>query len=159
MNLVLRNRHGFPTPFSFRRIPADGSIEHLIDTMFDGYFSPTQSKAATGATGGIAPRINITESESAYVVEAEIPGVSKENVKISIEGKRVTLEAEVKRDTERKEGETLVFAERTAEKFVRSFTLSSEVDDEKTVAKLENGILTLTLPKRAELQPKKILVQ
>jgi HSP20 family protein len=155
MNLVLRNRNGFPVPFAFRRTPVDSSFERLINSVVEGYFSQDQGKEAAS----VAPRINVTESESAYVVEAEIPGVTKENVTIAIEGKRVTLEAEVKRETERKEGETLLFSERTIEKFARSFTLSAEVDDERTVAKLENGILTLTLPKKEELKPRKILVE
>jgi HSP20 family protein len=98
------------------------------------------------------------------VVEAELPGVVKEDVKISVDGNQVTLEAEVKRKVEHKDGEsqqgeTVVFAERTVQKFARSFTLAVEVDDERTVAKLENGILTLTLPKKEALRPKQIQVQ
>ena len=156
MNLVLRNRHGFPLPFAFRRAPVDGSFDRLFDSVVEDYFTPAAGKAASA---GIAPRVNVTESEKAYVVEAELPGVVKENVKISVDGKHVTLEAEVKREVERKEGETVVFAERSVQKFARSFNLSAEVDDERTVAKLENGILTLTLPKKEALRPKQIQVQ
>lgn len=156
MNLVLRNRHGFPLPFAFRRAPVDGSFDRLFNSVVEDYFAPATGKAASA---GIAPRVNVTESDKAYVVEAELPGVVKENVKISVDGKHVTLEAEVKREVERKEGETVVFAERSAQKFARSFSLSAEVDDERTVAKLENGILTLTLPKKEALRPKQIQVQ
>jgi HSP20 family protein len=156
MNFVLRNHNGFPVPFAFRRTPVNGSFDRLFDSVVEDYFVAPKSKTASA---GIAPRINVTESEQAYVVEAEIPGVTKENVKISVDGKHVTLEAEVKRDVERKEGETVVFAERTVQKFARSFTLAVEVDDERTVAKLENGILTLTLAKKEALRPKQIQVQ
>jgi len=156
MNFVLRNHNGFPVPFAFRRTPVNGSFDRLFDSVVEDYFAAPKNKTASA---GIAPRINVTESEQAYVVEAEIPGVTKENVKISVDGKHVTLEAEVKRDVERKEGETVVFAERTVQKFSRSFTLAAEVDDERTVAKLENGILTLTLPKKEALRPKQIQVQ
>lgn len=159
MNLVLRNRHGFPLPFAFRRAPVDGSFDRLFNSVVEDYFAPAAGKAATAASAGIAPRVNVTESDKAYIVEAELPGVVKENVKISVDGKHVTLEAEVKREVERKEGETVVFAERSAQKFARSFSLSAEVDDERTVAKLENGILTLTLPKKEALRPKQIQVQ
>jgi len=150
MNLVLRNRHGFPIPFAFHRTPVNGSFDRLLDSVVEDYFAPHKSKAASTT---LAPRINVTESETSYVVEAEMPGVTKENVKISVDGNHVTLEAEVKRDTEKKEGETVVFAERSVQKFARSFTLASEVDDARSIAKLEHGVLTLTLPKKVEIQP------
>jgi len=156
MNLVLRNRNGFPMPFAIRRAPVSGSFDRLFDSVVEDYFAPAKNKTASAT---IAPRVNVTESEKAYVVEAELPGVVKENVKISVDGKQVTLEAEVKREVERKEGETVVFAERTVQKFARSFTLATEVDDEHTVAKLENGVLTLTLPKKEAMRPKHIQVQ
>lgn len=156
MNLVLRNRHGFPLPFAFRRTPVDGSFDRLFDSVVEDYFAPVKSKTASAS---VAPRVNVTESDKAYVVEAELPGVTKENVKISVEGKHVALEAEVTRDTERKEGETVVFAERSIQKFARSFAFAAEVDNDRSVAKLENGILILTLPKKEELRPKQIQVQ
>jgi len=156
MNLVLRNHNGFSVPFALRRAPLNGSFEHLVDSVVEDFFAPAKGKASAVRA---APRINLTESASAYVVEAELPGVTKENIKISVDGTVVTLEAEVKRDVTRKEGETVLFAERSVEKFARNFTLATEVDDANSVAKLENGVLTLTLPKKAELQPKQILVQ
>ncbi len=154
MSIVLRNR-GYDTPYSFRRVSANG-FDRLFDSFFDGYASPA---ASSTAVAHVAPRINVTESATAYVVEAELPGVAKENVNISVDGKLVTIEAEVKRESERKEGETVVFAERSTEKFSRSFKLAAEVDDSKSVAKLENGILTLTLQKKEALRPKQIAVQ
>ena len=154
MSIVLRNR-GYATPYSFHRVPVNG-FDSLFDSLFDGAFPST---AETSAPAHVSPRINITESATAYVVEAELPGVTKENVNIAVDGKLVTLEAEVKRESERKEGETVVFAERRTEKFSRSFKLAVEVDDSKSVAKLESGILTLTLPKKEALRPKQISVQ
>jgi HSP20 family protein len=161
MNLILHNRHGFPLPFALRRAAGNGSLDRLFDSMMEDCLSPVADKAAGTS---IAPRVDVTESDKAYTVEAELPGVLKENVKISVDGKKVVLEAEVKRkiehkDGERKEGETAVFAERTVRKFARSFSFAIEVDDERTIAKLENGILTLTLPKKEALRPKQIQVQ
>ncbi len=80
----------------------------------EDYFAPTRIEASLRLA---TPRIDVAESEKAYIVEAELPGVAKENIKISVDGNVVTLEAEVKRDTARKEGETVVLAERTVEKF------------------------------------------
>lgn len=155
MSIVLRNHRGYTTPVSFRRVPVNG-FDGLFDNLVENYFAPV---GVESSRGHVSPRINVTESATAYTVEAELPGVTKENVKISVEGKLVTLEAEVKRNVERKEGEAIVFAERTTEKFSRSFKLAAEVDDARSVAKLENGILTLTLPKKEELRPKQIQVQ
>jgi len=152
MSLVLRNR-SYATPYAFRRV---NGFDRLFDSFFDGHFPAQESGASSAA---VAPRINVTESAAAYVVEAELPGVAKENVNISVDGKLVTIEAEVKRNTERVEGETVVFAERSTEKFSRSFKLAVEVDDGKSAAKLENGVLTLTLPKKEALRPKQIAVQ
>jgi len=80
-------------------------------------------------------------------------------VKVSVEDNQVTLEAEVKRDIEQKDGENVVHTERTVRKFVRHFKLAKDVDEAQIVAKLENGILTLTLPKKTESRSKQITVQ
>jgi HSP20 family protein len=155
MSLILRNHRGYATPISFRRVPVNG-FDSLFDNLVENYFAPAGSDSSRVH---VSPRINVTESATAYTVEAELPGVTKENVKIAVEGKLVTLEAEVKRNVERKEGEAVVFAERTTEKFSRSFKLVAEVDDARSIAKLENGVLTLTLPKKEDLRPKHIQVQ
>ncbi|MBV8634667.1 MAG: Hsp20/alpha crystallin family protein [Burkholderiaceae bacterium] len=152
MSIVLRNR-SYANPYSFRRV---NGFDRLFDSFFDGY---VPSQAPGTATATVSPRLNISESAAAYTVEAELPGVAKENVNISVDGKLVKIEAEVKRNTETREGETVVFAERSTEKFSRSFKLAVEVDDSKSVAKLENGVLTLTLPKKEALRPKQISVQ
>lgn len=159
MNFVVRNHNGFPVPFAFRRTPARSTFDQLFDTAFDDLFQAQRNKSATDTVNTITPRIGVTENEHSYVVEAEIPGVAKENVKISIEGKQVSLEAEVKREVEEKDGENVVRVERTARKFARRFVLAKEVDDTQVVAKLENGILTLTLPKKVEARAKQIVVQ
>ena len=154
MNLALRNRDGFPVPFSLRPAAFDRPIERLIDSMFEDFLAPASAQDALVS----APRINMAETDNAYEVEAELPGAAKEDVKIAIDKQRVSIEAEVKRDSERKEGE-VIHAERVVRKFVRSFTLGTEVDDTRAVAKLENGVLKLTLPKKERAQPRQITIQ
>lgn len=156
MNFVVRNHNGFPVPFAFRRTPVNGSFDRLFDSVLEDYFTASKGKQEDAS---VSPRVNVTESEQAYVIEAEIPGVTKENVKISVEGKHVALEAEVKREVEQKDGENVTVTQQTVRKFARSFKLAKDVDDTQSVAKLENGILTLTLQKKVELRPKQILVQ
>lgn len=155
MNLILRNRNGFPLPVALRHTSNDASFNRLINSMLADYFAPegAQEPAAT------APRMNVIESGQTFEIEAELPGAAKENVSISVDGKRVSIEAEVKRTSERKEGEKVIHEERVIKKFARNFLLSEEVDDARATAKLENGILRLSLPKKAETQPKQITVQ
>ena len=90
----------------------------------------------------------MTESEQAYDIQADMPGVDKEDLKVAIDGSRVTIEGECRKANERREGENVVYSERSARKYLRSFTLPSEIDDAAAQAKLENGVLHLTLPKK-----------
>lgn len=156
MNLVLRSRNGFHMPIAFRRSVHERPFAQLVDSMLEDYFSPAAKQQEPAVS---TPRIDLAQSENGYEVEAELPGVKKEDVKILVVGKNVSIEAEVKRELERKEGEAMVREERVIKKFSRSFTLPTEVDNTRAVAKLENGVLTLTLPKKEELQAKQILVQ
>jgi HSP20 family protein len=159
MNFVVRNHNGFPVPFAFRRTPVNGSaasFDRLFDNVLEDFFAAPKTPASNDS---VTPRTHVSEDDQTYIVEAEIPGVTKENVKISVEGNVVTLEAEVKRQVEQKDGDNVTHTERTVRKFARRFTLAKDVDDTQSVAKLENGILTLTLPKKAELRPKQITVQ
>lgn len=155
MNLILRNRNGFPVPVAFRQNPLDKPFEQLIDSMYEDFFAPASAQEMLMSS----PRINVVETPKSYEVEAELPGVTKNDVRIAVDNRQVSIEAEVKRDSERKEGEAVIHAERIVKKFSRNFTLSAEVDEARAVAKLENGVLTLTLPKKEEKQPKQIAIQ
>lgn len=107
------------------------------------------------------PRIkmDVAESDDAYTVKAEIPGVSKEDIKVSIDGNQVSISAETKKETEEKSGETVVRSERYYGQQYRSFTLACEVDDAKSEARYENGVLELTLPKKSGPSGKQLLVK
>jgi HSP20 family protein len=156
MNVILRHRDGFALPLSFRTVGFDRAFDHLAGKLLEGFASPETTLRQPTLT---TPRVTVREAEAAYEVEAELPGVSKENVIITVDGTRVSIVAEVKRESERKEGEDAVGTERVVRKFVRSFVLAAEVDDVRAVAKIENGVLTLTLPKKEEPKPRQIPVQ
>ncbi len=94
-------------------------------------------------------RIDMTENDQAYTVYAEIPGVKKEDIKVSVEGNRVSISADVKSDLEKKDGDKTIWRERYEGHESRSFTLDSEVDESKAQAKYADGVLQLTLPKKA----------
>lgn len=107
------------------------------------------------------PRIkmDVAETDKTYVVKAEIPGVSKEDIKVSIEGNQVSISAETRKETEEKSGEIIVRSERYYGQQYRSFALACEVDEEKSEARYQNGVLELTLPKKSGPAGKQLRVQ
>ena len=119
------------------------SFDRLFDDSFDRFFAPaTQGKPLR------APALDVAESEQAYTVKLDLPGVAKEDVKIAIDGRRISVEAQARKEEAKKEGEQIVYRERSLASFARSFNVAAEVDQAESSAKLENGVLTLTLTKR-----------
>jgi HSP20 family protein len=92
-------------------------------------------------------------------VLAEIPGVKKEDIQVSVDGNQVAISAEVKRQKEEKQGEKTLRSERYYGKVYRSFALGQDVDQEKAQAKYENGVLELRLPKKAAASTRTLTVQ
>ena len=104
-------------------------------------------------------KVDITESDNAYKVRAEIPGVKKRDLKVQVEGNRITISCETKQEKEEKEGERVISRECHQGASYRSFTLGSEVDETKAEAKYENGMLDLTLPKKEGTAARRIEVK
>ena len=104
-------------------------------------------------------RVDVSENEQAYVVRAEIAGVKKDDINISIDGDQVAISAEVKNEKEAREGERVLRSERYYGKVHRAFTLGQPVDEDGATAKYQDGILELALPKRAAAQAKRITIQ
>jgi HSP20 family protein len=103
-------------------------------------------------------RLDLTENDTGYVVKAEIPGVKKEDISVSLEGGMVSIAAEVKREKEDKEGDKVLRSERYYGMVSRSFTLPADIDMAKAVAAYDGGVLTLTLPKAAGTTSTKLAV-
>ena len=93
-------------------------------------------------------KIDVKEDDAAYTVHAEIPGVAKDDIQVSVEGNVVSLRAEVQQKDEKKEGEKVLRSERYYGAVERSFQLPADVDAAQAKAKYDNGVLTLTLPKK-----------
>ena len=106
-----------------------------------------------------AIKLEVSEDDKAYHVKAELPGVKKEDIDVQIDGNQVSLSAEVKREAEKKEGETVVHSERYYGRQYRSFTLDKDIDRAKAEAKFENGVLDLTLPKNGDKPAQRVQVQ
>ena len=138
----------FLVPIAPRSTEFSRSFERLLDGTFDRLFS---SPIASETSSARSPALDVAESDRGYTAKLDLPGVAKEDVQVSIEGRRVTVQAASQREEERQDSDRLVYRERAVARYARSFTLPVEVDQAETAAKLENGVLTLTLPKR---QPK-----
>ena len=95
-----------------------------------------------------SPALDVSETETRYILQLDLPGVAKEAVKVRIEGRKVSIDAEQARPAEPREGERTLYRERALTRFSRSVALPKEVTQADSSAKLENGVLTLTLAKR-----------
>lgn len=106
----------------------------------------------------IAPLVAIHETDKEVVLEAEMVGLEKDDIKLELKGDELTISGTRKEDIVTK-GCTPILRERWPFEYSRTFVLGSEVDREKINAKYDNGLLTLTIPKSEEAQPKKIEIK
>ena len=133
-----------------------------MDDLLKGFFlrpmrvEPTEGVAAAQ---GMRIKMDVKEDDKSYLVHAEVPGVKKEDIQVSIDGNQVSISAEVKRDKDEKQGEKVLRTERYYGKVYRSFTLGQDVDQDKASARYENGVLELTLPKKAASAQKRLAIQ
>jgi len=95
-----------------------------------------------------SPALDVSETDTAYTLQLDLPGIAKEAVKVKIEGRRVSIDAEQVHAAAPVEGERVLYRERSATRFSRTLSLPQEVSKTDSNAKLENGVLTLTLVKR-----------
>jgi HSP20 family protein len=127
----------------------------IFDDLSKGFFlRPIRFKGELGTD----IKMDVSEDDKAYKVRAEIPGVKKEDIKVSIDGNQVSISAEVKQEKEKKEGEKVISSERYYGQVYRSFSLDNDVDEAKAEAKYTDGILNLTLPKKAGVAAKQLSV-
>ena len=135
-------------------------FNELVDDLFKGFLVRPVAYQGNGAAEAL-PRVkvDVAEKNGAYLVTAELAGVKKEDIHVSIDGPQVTLDAEVKREKEANKDERVLHTERVFGKVTRSFTLPQEVDEAKAEAKFRDGILELTLPKKQAAQRKQISIQ
>lgn len=103
-------------------------------------------------------RMEVKETDGTYLVNAEIPGVNKDDIHVTIDGKRVSISAEARQGKDTKEGERMICCERSYGMTSRSFCLADEVDQSEVKAKYSNGVLELTLPKKPGSSRKEISI-
>lgn len=120
-------------------------MDDLFPEMMRRWSRPLQMLGEVEMPSDI--RVDISENDKEYLVSAEIPGAKKEDIRVSIDGNYVSISAEIKKELEEEHGRTLT-KETCHGSVSRGFTLGSDVDEKTAAAKLEDGVLRLTLPKR-----------
>jgi HSP20 family protein len=139
--------------------PRIDPLGDLVDDLFKGFFVRPVAYEGRGDVATPRMKVDVAEKDGAYTVTAELPGVKKEDIQVTIDGAQVTLAAEVKREKEASQDERVLHTERVYGKATRSFTLPQEVDEAKAEAKFRDGVLELTLPKKAAAARKQISIQ
>jgi HSP20 family protein len=135
-------------------------FNELVDDFFKGFL--VRPVAYEGSGRDVLPRmkVDVAEKNGAYKVSAELAGVKKEDIDVSIDGAQVTITAEVKQEKEAQaQDERVLHVERVFGKVTRSFTLPQELDEAKVEAKYRDGVLELTLPKKQAAPRKQIAIQ
>lgn len=131
-------------------------LEPLLDDMFKGFFvRPFAFDSDLQA--GI--KLDVKEDARAYTVHAELPGVKKEDIHVQVDGNRVSLSAEVKRESEQKDGEKVLRAERYYGQVARTLQLAHEIDDGAAEASFSDGVLCLTLPKKDKATTRSLTIK
>jgi HSP20 family protein len=128
-----------------------------LPSFTPGYFIKPLQGDPLPAPGQI--RIDVKESDNVYTVHAELPGVSKDEINVSIDGNVVTLRAEIKQTSEVQESEKVLRTERFYGAVTRSFQLPQDIDQAQAKAKYDQGVLTLTLPKKQASGSQRLAVE
>ncbi len=134
------------------------SIRDEMNRMFDRFFNRGTLEDDGIAMHAIVPDVDIVEKDDAYILKAELPGVSKDDVKITLRENLLTIKGEKKKEKEEKNRNSYR-SERMYGTFERTFTLPSMVRDERIQANFKDGVLTVEIPKSEEVKPKEIPVK
>jgi HSP20 family protein len=133
------------------------SLQDGMNSIFDEFFGRVPSRVEP-EEGAWSPSVDISENNNAITINAEIPGMSKEDIKINIQDNTMTLKGEKKQEKEEKDA-NYHRVERSYGAFMRSFTLPTPVQADKVKASYKNGVLRIVLPKSEEVKPKEIPIE
>ncbi len=133
------------------------NIQKEINRMFDFSLSRSPWGDTTLLGGQWAPAVDIYDSQDNILVKAELPGLSRDEIEVSVQDNNLVIKGEKKKEQEIKE-ENYLKTERFFGSFFRTVPLPAEVDSGKVEARYQDGILSLTLPKKAEAKPKQIKI-
>jgi HSP20 family protein len=131
------------------------TFEDLLSEIGKGFFV---RPFPVPGVGELQMKIDVKEDEQSYTVNADIPGVKKEDIKVDVDGDLVTVRAEAKLEKEEKKGEKVIHSERSYGMVSRSFTLPGDVDEKSAKAEYKDGVLNLVLPKKRNGSAKRLAV-
>lgn len=132
------------------------------NSLFDDFFREVPGFFVRPLHGDPLPetiRLDVKEAGNSFVVSAEVPGVSKENIHVDIDGHEVSIRAEVKQEDAQTEDERVLRSERFFGSVARSISLPAEIDESASKARYEHGVLTLTLPKKSRSGQARITIE
>lgn len=127
-----------------------------IDQLFDGFLHSAPATANGASTA--AARFDVVEKDDRFEARIDMPGVDKDDIDVQIDGASVRVKAETKA-TEPAVGVKVLHNSRITRSWERNFTLPAEVDDARAEAAYQDGVLTLTLPKKEVVQPKRLVIK
>ncbi len=127
-----------------------------LDELFEGFFLPIRQKAME--TDHMIPLMDISETDGAFLVKAEMPGIKKEDIDINVHDGMLTISGETTAETEEKREGVVIRQERRSGKYVRSMTVGTNIDGAHITANYTDGVLELTLPKLELEESRKIRV-
>jgi HSP20 family protein len=134
-------------------------FEMMRDLLqWDPFRELSRGVAGGGAVAGFIPSFEVKETKDSYVFKADLPGVKQEDLNISLTGNRLTVSGQ-RQAEKRDESDTHYVYERSFGSFSRSFTLPEGIDVDHVQAELKDGVLNVVVPKKPEVQPKRILVK
>ncbi|MCB1964696.1 Hsp20/alpha crystallin family protein [Accumulibacter sp.] len=129
--------------------------DDTFDDLFRGFW---MRPVRAGGQQDVQIKLDVKEDDKAYTVHAEMPGVNKEDIQVSIDGGQVSISAETKKEKEVKEGTRVLRSERHYGKVSRSFSLAQDVDESKAEAHYKDGVLELLLPKQTVSKTRKLTI-
>ena len=132
-------------------------LQHEFDRVFGNFFPAFGFSNDSEPSASWAPRIDVVETDDAFLFEFDVPGVSKEDIHVNLQDGILTISGE-RKTRELEETEDVVRVERVKGHFYRSFSVPSAIDEKKIEANYENGVLSLRLPKAEESKPRKIKI-
>jgi len=140
------------------------SFNSLVDELFADFFHRANVPAARQTTAAAVSRarMDVLDKGGNYEVKVDLPGIRKDDIHVGIEGARVSINAESKDSSETKNGtngDKILYSERYTTSYARSVELPAEVTEEGADARFEDGVLTLSLPKRAPTVSKRLAVK
>lgn len=139
------------------------ALQRQMNRVFEDFFSGFEMEPFRSESGlsNFSPRINMSESDREYMLEAELPGLDEKDIELSLSNDALTIRGHKKEERERKDGENRIFVERSYGSFERVIPLTCEVDEDEVDASFKKGVLTVKLPKtvEAQRQTKKISVR